>query len=134
MIDAPARQRSGWPAPHRLHGKVRAADPGLTGPYNLAILARMRRVSVTELKNQLSRYLRLVKRGETIEILERSVPVARLEGVPGGSRGEGHLERLRRDGITLPPKRRARTDLLKDPPVPCRADAIRAVIDERGDR
>ena len=108
---------------------------GLTGPQHLAILARMRQVSVTELKNQLSRYLRLVKRGETIEILERSVPVARLEGVPGGSlQGDGHLERLRRDGIILPSKRRARPDLLKDPPVPCRADAAQAVIDERGDR
>jgi len=108
---------------------------GLTGPKHLAIIARMRQVSVTELKNQLSRYLRLVKRGETIEILERAVPVARLEGVPSGSRqGDGHLERLRRDGIILPSKRRARPDLSKEPPVPCRADAAQAVIDERGDR
>lgn len=95
----------------------------------------MKQVSVTELKNQLSRYLRLVKRGETIEILERSVPVARLEGVHGRATGaEGHLERLRRDGIIAPAKRRARTDLLKEAPVPCRADAVQAVIDERGDR
>ena len=95
----------------------------------------MKQVSVTELKNQLSRYLRLVKRGETIEILERSVPVARLEGVQGrAASGDGHLERLRRDGIVLPAKRRARVDLLKESPVPCRADAVQAVIDERGDR
>ncbi len=95
----------------------------------------MKQVSVTELKNQLSRYLRLVKRGETIEILERSVPVARLEGVRGRAAGdEGHLERLRRDGILAPAKRRPRPDLSKEPPVPCRADAVQAVIDARGDR
>ncbi len=95
----------------------------------------MRQVSVSELKNQLSRYLRLVKRGETIEILERSVPVARLEGVPNGATsGDGHLERLRRDGIVLPAKRRACVELLEESPIPCRADAVQAVIDERGDR
>jgi prevent-host-death family protein len=94
----------------------------------------MRQVSVTELKNQLSRYLRLVKRGETIEILERSVPVARLEGIPSRAHGDGHLERLRRDGLVKPARRRGGADLMKAPPVPCRGDAVQAVIDERGDR
>jgi len=100
-----------------------------------ASLAFMKQVSVTELKNQLSRYLRLVKRGEVIEILEHSVPVARLEGVqshPG--RTDDHLERLRRDGIVLPAKQSARTDLVQEPPIECRADAAQAVVDERGDR
>jgi len=95
----------------------------------------MKQVSVTEFKNHHSRYLRLVKRGEVIEILERSVPVARLEGVKNtGSFGQDHLERLRRDGIVLPAKRRARLDLLKEPPIPCTADVVQAVIDEREDR
>ena len=95
----------------------------------------MKQVSVTELKNQLSRYLRLVKRGEVIEILEHSVPVARLEGVQGlPTRTEDHLERLRRDGIVLPAKQGARTDIVDEPPVECRADVVQAVIDERGDR
>ena len=95
----------------------------------------MRQVSVTELKNQLSRYLRLVKRGEVIEILERSVPVARLEGIQGApSDSSGHLERLRRDGIVRPAKRRHAVDLSKEPPIACRGDAVQAVIDERGDR
>ena len=95
----------------------------------------MKQVSVTELKNQLSRYLRLVKRGETIEILERSVPIARLEGMRGGGgTADGHLERLRRDGLIHPARRPPRTDLLKEAPIPCRGDAVRAVIDERGER
>ena len=60
----------------------------------------MRQVSVTELKNKLSQYLRLVKKGETIEVLEHSIPVAHIQGVPdeaGG--GDGRLERLIREGV-----------------------------------
>ncbi len=41
----------------------------------------MRRIPVSELKNRLSEFLRLVKRGETIEVFEHSVPIARIEGV-----------------------------------------------------
>jgi prevent-host-death family protein len=93
----------------------------------------MKQVSVTELKNRLSRYLRLVKQGETIEILERSVPVARIEGIQARAvKSDSHLERLQRDGIVVPAKRRARVDL--DSPVPCRADVVQAVIDSRGGR
>jgi prevent-host-death family protein len=62
----------------------------------------MKQVSVTQLKNQLSRYLRLVKRGECIEILERNTPIARLVGVQEPPSWDSHLERLRRDGIVIP--------------------------------
>lgn len=43
-----------------------------------AIPACMIRVRVTELENQLSKYLRLVKQGEVVEVLERGTPIARL--------------------------------------------------------
>jgi len=96
----------------------------------------MKRVSVTDLKNQLSRYLRLVKKGETVEILERSVPIARLEAVRTGADAhvDAHLERLRRDGIVIAARAEARAGLLEEPPVPCRGDPSAAVIDGRGDR
>lgn len=93
----------------------------------------MRRVSVTELKNQLSRYLRLVKNGETIEIVERSLPIARLEAM-SASQPDERLERLERDGIVQPARGKARVDLIAKPPVPCRGDAVDAVIKSRGDR
>jgi len=38
----------------------------------------MRTVSVSELKANLSRYLRDVKRGDEVQVLDRGVPVARL--------------------------------------------------------
>jgi prevent-host-death family protein len=92
----------------------------------------MRQVGVTELKNKLSQYLRLVKRGETIEILERSIPVARLEGIESGSAsGSAPLEKLLRDGIVTRAKRQPGKGGLKTPPVPCAGDAVQALIEER---
>lgn len=93
----------------------------------------MKRVSVTELKNQLSRYLRLVKRGETIEIMERSVPVARVYAVPPAAIDhDAHMQRLIRDGIVTPAKRKPSLDFLKYPPVPCSVDAVQVLIEQRG--
>ena len=95
----------------------------------------MRRVSVTTLKNELSRYLRLVKKGETIEVLERRVPIARLEGIAArGSSGEDELERLVREGLVRPARRLPDLGVLDRPPVPCASDPARAVVESRGDR
>ena len=92
----------------------------------------MRQVSVTDLKNKLSEYLRMVKKGETIEVLERSVPIARLQGVGDDPSGDGRLERLLRDGIVTRAKRKPSKAWLKKPPVPCRVDVMQVLIEERG--
>ncbi len=95
----------------------------------------MKRVTITELKNKLSQYLRLVKRGETIEVLERSVPIARIEGL--GDRAAGRnslLQRLARDGVVALAKSKPSRDVLRTPPAPCRVDPVEILIEERGDR
>lgn len=38
----------------------------------------MKRVGIAELKNALSRTLRLVERGEVVEVLDRARPIARI--------------------------------------------------------
>ncbi|MGQ0722798.1 MAG: type II toxin-antitoxin system Phd/YefM family antitoxin [Candidatus Eiseniibacteriota bacterium] len=92
----------------------------------------MRRVSVTELKNRLSQYLRLVKRGETILVLERSIPVARLQSVGGkDADADSPVERLVRDGIITRPVRTGGVAALRKPPIPCRGDIVQALIEER---
>ena len=94
----------------------------------------MLRVSVTDLKNKLSRYLRLVKKGETIEVCERTVPVARLEGVgPRPSENDDLLRRLVKDGVVTRAAVGPRRKLLQLPPVPCAVDPVK-VLAERGDR
>jgi prevent-host-death family protein len=45
----------------------------------------MTSVGVRELRQRASELLRLVERGETIEITDRGRPVARLGPVPGGT-------------------------------------------------
>lgn len=42
----------------------------------------MRSIGVRELRQNASRYLREVKRGETVEVTERGEPIARLVPIP----------------------------------------------------
>jgi prevent-host-death family protein len=51
-------------------------------------------VGIRELRQRASELLRLVERGETVEITDRGRPVALLTPLPGGSR----LEQLRAAG------------------------------------
>jgi prevent-host-death family protein len=93
----------------------------------------MKQVTVTELKNKLSAYLRLVKKGQTLEVLDRSIPVARIEPAAAPT-GQGVLEQLARDGIVVRARKKSRKDFFKKPPFPCQADPVQALIEERGNR
>jgi prevent-host-death family protein len=57
----------------------------------------MESASVSELKARLSAYLRWVKRGGEVQVLERGVPVARL--VPVASPAPGRRQRLGKAGV-----------------------------------
>jgi prevent-host-death family protein len=65
----------------------------------------MRAIGIRELRQQASRYLREVQRGETIEVTDRGRPVARLVPVPH----EAGLEELTASGRMAP----ARSDALE---------------------
>lgn len=94
----------------------------------------MKQVSITELKNKLCEYLRLVKKGETVEVLERGLPIARIEGVKRARDArDAHLQDLERRGILKPPQEEPDPDLLKDrPPTPCSVDVVKILIEQRG--
>jgi prevent-host-death family protein len=75
----------------------------------------MKTATISEAKNQLSRLISRVKRGETVLILDRDRPVARL--VPAGlaeGGDEGRLAELESRGVL----RRARLAPLKKLPEP----------------
>lgn len=93
-------------------------------------------VNLTEVKNRFSHYLRLVKTGETIQILDRDVPVARLERISGSPTStEPVLERLVEAGIVTPPRhKRSAAEILKKPLVRCKKDVVKILVEERGDR
>ncbi len=95
----------------------------------------MKRVAISQLKDRLSEYLRLVKRGETIEILERSVPIARIEAIhPAAQSTNEKIARLVREGVISPPSARLDKSFLSRPPIPCKGDIVRAVLEERDER
>ena len=100
-------------------------------------MVRMKAVSVSELKAHLSKYLREVRRGGEIQVLERGVPVARLTRLPPSAATPGDddaaRERLIRAGIL-----RAGTggvvDLLEDAPVNVGNSLVEALDRDRDDR
>jgi prevent-host-death family protein len=101
-----------------------------------AILASVKKASITEAKNNLSALIDSVKGGTPVLIVDRGRPVARLEPVNGvAGCDEGRLARLVRDGIVRPargvmPKALVAT---KPPRGKRTASGVRALLDERRD-
>lgn len=95
----------------------------------------MRKATISETKNRLSELLHRVRRGETVIILDRGRPVARLDSIVGTDLddADGRLSRLEREAVV----RRARTKpakalLAERPPKSQRgATASRALVAER---
>jgi len=71
----------------------------LDHPFRSGYSSPMRTATITETKNNLSALLDVVKGGETILILDRGRPVARLESAIAEPTDEGRLERLERQGL-----------------------------------
>ena len=94
----------------------------------------MRTASISEAKNKLSALLDQVKAGETIVILDRGVPVARLEPVTTRSDDdEGRLDRLERAGVIERRGGPLPAWLLDTPPVPLAegVSAVTLLLEER---
>ena len=90
--------------------------------------------TVTEAKNRLSALIDRVKNGESVLIVDRGTPVARLESAVGVETDpEGRIARLQRAGTVRaarnPP---AEAVLASSPPRPAhRASAVGALLEER---
>ena len=97
----------------------------------------MKRATITETKNGLSRLLDEVRRGETILITERKVPVARIEPVRGSpGTKDDRLAVLISEGIVSPPERTLDVSALRAEPLPLlvTADsAVKALLADRED-
>ncbi len=95
----------------------------------------MKKASITQTKNQLSALLDRVRHGETVLIMDRGRPVARLE--PALQEGEGNeagcLARLERAGILRRAISSAQSRLLLEPPPKPKkgASILQALLAER---
>jgi len=91
----------------------------------------MEKATISEIKNHLSRYLRMVRAGEPVLILDRDRPVARLESLAPGDPQDDRLGRLEREGTV----RRATAGLPWDvlraaAPLP-RGSVLDALLEDR---
>jgi antitoxin (DNA-binding transcriptional repressor) of toxin-antitoxin stability system len=59
----------------------------------------MEKATISELKNRLSAYLKKVRAGQTVLILDRDQPIARLEAVGSGTAHDEKLARLEAAGL-----------------------------------
>jgi antitoxin (DNA-binding transcriptional repressor) of toxin-antitoxin stability system len=102
---------------------------------HLAKLATMRSVRIGELKNHLSRYLRVVRGGTRLVVMDRDVPVAELGPITSaGKAASDRREDLVRSGVLIPAPRGSLTLDELGPPVPCRGDVVAALRADRDAR
>ena len=93
----------------------------------------MKTTTITEAKNGLSALIDRVRSGESVLILDRGVPVARLEPVAAFPDQRGRLRRLERAGVIRVGDAPPPLDLLRTPApqlVPG-ASAVQALLAER---
>ena len=95
-------------------------------------MVTMTTVSISDLKANLSRYLREVRRGGEVQVLDRGEPVARLVPVTA-SDGEGIRERLVAAGLLRPGNGEAAA-VLESPPLPLPVSISDALSEDRTDR
>ena len=99
----------------------------------------MKKVSVTEAKNGLSRLLAEVSRGESVLIVHRGTPVARIEPYQTDTLGDGDDQAaadLIRRGIADPPAAPCTVEELQampSPRLPEGVSASRLIVAERAD-
>ena len=91
----------------------------------------MKTAPVTDLKNRLSYYLRLVARGETVTVLDRGRPVAQITPPSDAS---VELQRLVEAGLARLPTRKPPRDLFTRPLPVSRVPLSQALDEDRDDR
>ena len=107
----------------------------LNSRIDQAIIACMKKVSITEAKNRFSALIDGLKGGSPVLIVDRGRPVARLEPVPNGTKAgqDGRLARLVREGIVRPGRASVSRSLFAGrPPGPkTGASVVAALLEER---
>ena len=94
----------------------------------------MQIATITEAKNRLSALIDQVKGGESVLIVDRGIPVARLESaIATDGDGDGRIARLERAGAVRGARKSPATDVLSRRPPGVRGDAsaVAALLEER---
>lgn len=96
----------------------------------------MIRASISETKNRLSHFIRLVRGGEEVEIMDRETPVARIIHVsksPGAEKEATWIIEAERLGLVTPPmdKKGFPPEFFNEGKMPTGKKILQALIEER---
>ena len=95
----------------------------------------MRSASIADLKNNLSRYLRHVRRGEEILIRDRKVPIAKIVPLDGVEEIDAETRELVAAGMMRLEEQKPDWDAFWKLPAPrVRGDLVRAISEDREER
>jgi antitoxin (DNA-binding transcriptional repressor) of toxin-antitoxin stability system len=90
------------------------------------------KTNISNLKNRLSAYLRKVRSGESVLVLDRNVPIARIERVSPPQAGE-RFARLESAGLIRRPSKPLPLKKLAGAMPHSRASVLEALLDERAE-
>lgn len=93
----------------------------------------MLRVPISELKNKLSAYLRKVRAGETVVVVDRDQPIARIERLEPAQDADARIVRLEAAGILRRPTRPLPRDFLSTKRPRAGESVLKALLDERAE-
>lgn len=91
----------------------------------------MEKATISELKNRLSAYLKKVRAGQSVLILDRQQPIARLERVTGEEGRGGRLSRLEQAGLLRRARGRTPLEALRAAAPKAKRSVTEALLDER---
>ena len=83
------------------------------------------------MKNRLSAYLKKVRAGESVLILDRDQPIARIEPVRNEDDPAGHIAALASEGLLKPASKPLPLRLLKSIQPTRGSGVLQALLDER---
>ncbi len=91
----------------------------------------MEKATISELRKHLGAYLEKVRAGESVLILDRNRPVARLVGVAGRDPADDRLARLESEGLLRRALGPIPKELLEEAPPKPGKSVLEALIEER---
>ncbi len=97
----------------------------------------MKEAKISEIKNNLSRYLSLVRHGEVVRILDRERPIAHIVPIgeaAAGTTGEEALAEMERKGLVRRGTGQIADEILRRDPPGKEAGVLDALLEERDSR
>ena len=91
----------------------------------------MEKATISQLKDQLSMYLKKVRAGHVVLVLDRDEPIARIERVKEETAGDDRLVRLERSGLLRRGSVPLAVAALRRKPPKARKPVTQALLDER---